>query len=139
MPQVLSEMEEIIRYKDQSPLEQQRVRKMWLQRLKGAQQDPAVWQPLLKVCGCWGVAGVWAYRPKAWSVVLSVWAKTLSGHWSCISRAAESDGTAQIRSLVLSPADDLDMALEYVTLCRHSGSSLALERAHSYLISLLGG
>ncbi len=46
---MLSEIEEIIRYPNQQPSEQQRVRKMWLERLLGARQDPAVWQPLIKV------------------------------------------------------------------------------------------
>ena len=44
----------------------------------------------------------------------------------------------QVRSLVLAPAEDLDMALEYVRLCRRAGTSLALQQAHSYLVTLLG-
>ena len=47
--QVLSEVEEVLRYPALPPNDQLRVRRTWLVRLQGAQKDPAVWQPLLKV------------------------------------------------------------------------------------------
>ena len=65
--QVLAEMEEIIRYKEEGPVEQTRVRRMWLDRIAGTEPEPAVWLPLLKVsianiyirvCVCMGCMSV---------------------------------------------------------------------------------
>ncbi len=55
-----------------------------------------------------------------------------------LSSATPPALTPQVRSLVVSPLDDIDMSLKYVTLCRRSGATLALERAHAYLVTLLG-
>eukprot|EP00048_Salpingoeca_helianthica_P003613 m.68925 g.68925 ORF g.68925 m.68925 type:complete len:2501 (+) comp12804_c0_seq1:29-7531(+) len=42
------------------------------------------------------------------------------------------------RALVLRPSDDMDLSLRYVTICRLSGTSTGLARAHSHLVQLLG-